>query len=150
MDREELLLKLNWFYSLELSQVDLYSALSNRFQNKYTSLVFERIAAIEQQHVDNMAAQIKKLGGKPSILSDIVAPITGSAVGEILSLGSKEQILQIAILLEEKAMHDYQQLILSLPPVEEKKELVRILQSNLVDEDLHTSWFRNNKDINHR
>ena len=66
MEKEDLLSRLNWFYSLELNQVDLYTAQSKTFAGSYESLVFERTAVIEQQHVDNLAAKIRELGGKPT------------------------------------------------------------------------------------
>ena len=54
MDKETLISKLNWFYSLEINQVDLYMAQSKTFKGSYESVVFERTAYIEQQHVDNI------------------------------------------------------------------------------------------------
>jgi bacterioferritin len=49
-----LIAKLNWFYSLELNQVDLYTAQSKAFKGSYESIIFERTAEIEQGHVENI------------------------------------------------------------------------------------------------
>ena len=65
MEREDLLRKLNWFYSLEVSQVELYLAQSKKFKGSYESIVFERTALVEEQHVDRLAAVIRELGGEP-------------------------------------------------------------------------------------
>jgi len=65
MDREKLISKLNWFFNLELNQVDLYTSQSKHSHDPYVKIAFERIAYIEQQHVDNIADKIKELGGKP-------------------------------------------------------------------------------------
>lgn len=54
MNERELVAKLNWFYSLELNQVDLYTAQARAVEDIYMARTFARIAAIEQQHVDNL------------------------------------------------------------------------------------------------
>lgn len=141
MQREDLLAKLNWFFSLELNQVDLYMAQSRMFAGSYDSLVFERTSYIEQQHVDNIAEKIKEMGGTPTKLGDIISPILGSFAGELISLTGLENTLQTNILIEKKAMKDYTDLINSVGD-EYGEELKKILQYNLVDEDVHTAWFR--------
>ena len=142
MNKEDLLSKLNWFYSFELNQVDLYTSQSKSTEDDYIALAFERIAYIEQQHVDNIADKIKELGGKPTALGDVVAPIIGKTFGKVLALSGIENLLKVNILLEEKAMKDYKELIHSVRGLYDH-EVVKILQSNLIDEDLHTAWFTN-------
>jgi bacterioferritin len=142
MDRAQLILKLNWFYSLELSQVDLYQAQSKTFKNSYYGLSFERIAYVEQQHVDNLGSKIKELGGQPSKLGDVISPILGSVGGKLISLAGLENTLKANILLETKAMQDYRDLIYTVKQMEQHNdELLKILESNFIDEDLHTAWF---------
>jgi hypothetical protein len=58
MEKAELISKLNWFYSLELNQVDLDMAQSRMLRGTYESMVFERTAWIEQEHVDNIKKEI--------------------------------------------------------------------------------------------
>lgn len=143
MDTDTLISKLNWFYSLELNQVDLYNAQSKAFKGRYSGIVFERCAYIEQNHVDNIGEKIKELGGKPTVLGDIISPIIGKVAGELISMTGLEDTLAINILIEQKAMKDYNDLIMKLH--QDKyvdKELTRILQHNFVDEHLHTEWFR--------
>ena len=142
MDRAQLILKLNWFYSLELSQVDLYQAQSKTFKNSYYGLSFERIAYVEQQHADNLGAKIKELGGQPSELGDLISPIVGSVGGKLISLAGLGNTLKANILLETKAMQDYRDLIYTVKQMEQRDdELLKILESNFIDEDLHTAWF---------
>jgi bacterioferritin len=140
MDKETLLSKLNWFYSLELNQVDLYMAQKRTFEGSYESIVFERTAWIEQGHVENIGDTIKELGGKPTRLGAIISPALGSIAGKLISLAGVEATLKANILIERKAMKDYTDLI---NKVEEEygTELKKILEHNLVDEDLHTAWF---------
>jgi len=143
MTKEQLLAKLNWFYTLEINQVDSYLAQSKAFKNDYMSLVLERIAYIEQQHVENIAAKIRELGGTPSKLGDILATLAGNISGSIFALSGPKNILKINIFIEKKAMEDYTNLIKLVMEHQRDKELIKILQHNLVDEDLHTAWFSN-------
>ncbi len=143
MDKETLISKLNWFYSLELNQVDLYNAQSKAFKGRYSGLVFERSAYIEQNHVDNIGDKIKELGGKPSVLGDMISPIIGKIAGGVISSMGLEDTLAINILIEQKAMKDYNDLIEKLHQDQYgDEELIKILQHNFVDEHLHTEWFR--------
>ncbi|WP_337988147.1 ferritin-like domain-containing protein [Dehalobacter sp. DCM] len=129
---------MNWFYSLELNQVDLYMAQSKLVKDIYISKVLERSSFIEQQHVDNIAAQIKKFGGEPTMLGDIISPILGKTAGNITAAFGVTSLLKADIMLEKKAMSDYKDLIIKIG---KDDELFSLLWSNLIDEDLHTSWF---------
>ena len=143
MDTDTLISHLNWFYSLELNQVDLYNAQSKAFKGRYSGLVFERCAYIEQNHVDNIGEKIKDLGGKPTVLGDIISPIIGRVAGELISMTGLEDTLAINIMIEQKAMKDYNHLIEKLYHDKyDDKELTKMLQHNFVDEHLHTEWFR--------
>lgn len=143
MDMDILISKLNWFYSLELNQVDLYYAQSKAFKGRYSGIVLERCANIEQNHVDNIGEKIKELGGKPTVLGDIISPIIGKVAGELISMTGLADTLAIDIMIEQKAMKDYNDLIEKLHQDNYgDKELIHILQHNFVDEHLHTEWFR--------
>ncbi len=141
MNKRQLLARLNWFYSLELNQVDLYMAQSKAFKGTYESIVFERTAHIEQDHVENIGDLIKELGGRPTKLGSIVSPAIGKFAGKLVSSFGVEYTLKADILLEGKAMKDYTDLINTVG-AEYGEELERILEHNLVDEDVHTAWFR--------
>ena len=140
MKRQGLIDRLNWFYSLELNQVDLYLAQSKAFKGSYESIVFERTAYIEQDHVENIGDLIKELGGRPTRLGSIISPALGKIAGNLVSFFGMERTLKANILLERKAMRDYIDLINTVGD-EYGEELRRILEHNLVDEDVHTAWF---------
>ena len=140
MDQKDLLARLNWFFSLELNQVDLYLAQSKTFPDSYEAIVFERTSQIEQGHVENIAAKIKELGGEPTALGDVISPLLGTIAGKLISFAGVENTLRANILIEQKAMQDYTALINAIGD-EYGGELKEILQSNLVDEDVHTAWF---------
>ncbi|MFZ5898364.1 MAG: demethoxyubiquinone hydroxylase family protein [Bacillota bacterium] len=140
MNKKELLAKLNWFYSLEVEQVDLYTMQAHAMDDIYLQKTLARIAMIEQQHVDNIAAEIRRLGGEPTRLGDIVAPLLGKAVGALTGALGPATVLKADITLEEKAMKDYKDLIVR---VGNDEKLFSVLWDNLIDEDLHTAWFAN-------
>ncbi len=140
MNERELVAKLNWFYSLELNQVDLYTAQAHAMDDIYLAKTFARIAAIEQQHVDNLAEEIKKRGAEPTMLGDVISPLLGKTAGFLSGLAGPKAMLKLDIVLEEKAMKDYKDLIVR---VGEDKHLFDLLWDNLIDEDIHTAWFAN-------
>lgn len=143
METDALISKLNWFYSLELNQVDLYHAQYRAFQGTYSGLVFERLACVEQDHADNIAEKIKELGGKPTVLGDMISPIIGKLAGSAISMAGLDETLSMNILLEQKAMKDYKVLIEKLTQDNHQdQELLKILQHNFVDEHLHSEWSR--------
>ncbi len=142
MNKEELLARLNWFYNLELNQVDLYTAQSKSLNDQEICIAFERIAIIEQQHVDNIANAIHELGSQPGKLGDVLAPIVGKVAGTIFSLSGAKHVLNINILLEQRAMEDYRNLINKLSNTKYPGHLIKTLQYNLIDEGLHAAWFK--------
>ncbi|WP_072772488.1 MULTISPECIES: ferritin-like domain-containing protein [Desulfitobacterium] len=143
MDQEDLIRRLNWFYSLELNQVELYKVQSKQFKDHYAGQVFERVAAIEQSHVDNVAARITSLGAKPTLLGEVVSPILGMSLGNLMSLTGLERALQLNMELERKAMSDYKKLVQDLVAGGEDPsgDLCSQLKHNFVDEHLHTALF---------
>lgn len=139
MNENEIITKLNWFYSLELNQVDLYTAQSKNMEDIYLAKTLARIAVIEQQHVDNIAAEIKRRGAEPTKLGDVISPILGKVAGSVSGLMGPKTVLKVGIDLEEKAMKDYKEFIVKAGD----ERLFNILWDNLIDEDLHTAWFAN-------
>lgn len=139
MDEETLINKLNWFYSLELNQVDIYTAQSKSANDIYLSKVLARTAAIEQQHVNGIAAEIKKRGFTPTFLGDVLGPMLGTFAGTLSGATGPKAILELDIALETRAMRDYKNLIIRVGD----ESVFDLLWDNLIDEDLHTAWFAN-------
>ena len=139
MKEEDLLRQLNWFYSLEIEQVDLYTTQARAATDIYLRQVLTRVADIEQRHVTNLAAEIRRRGATPTRLGAIIAPILGQVAGTMLNWTNTLTVLRANIALEEKAMADYRQLILKVG----EKPLFDMLWDHLIDEDLHTAWFSN-------
>ncbi len=140
LNEKDIILKLNWFYSLELNQVDLYAAQSKRLRDIYIKRTLERVAVIEEQHVHNISDMIKQYGGQPTVLGEFVAPLTGKLAGNLSGVSGVANLLKADILLEQKAMADYKDFIVKAGG---HQELFDLLWGNLIDEDLHTAWFSN-------
>ncbi len=140
MNSEQIISKLNWLYSLELSQVDLYLAQSRQIPDLYVKQTLKRVAEIEQGHVENVREKITQLGGKPTVIGEAIAPFSGKAAGYFTSKGGVKTLLTANIKLEEMAMKDYKDFILK---VGQDESLFNLLWDNLIDEDLHTAWFVN-------
>ncbi len=132
--------KLNWFYSLEMNQVDLYLAQSKQVDDIYLKKALERVAIIEEQHVNNISDMITQYGGQPTVIGEFVAPLTGKIAGDLTGRVGINNLLKANIALEQKAMKDYQDFILQAA---RHQELSNLLWNNLIDEDLHTAWFSN-------
>ncbi|MEL1134867.1 ferritin-like domain-containing protein [Desulfitobacterium sp. THU1] len=143
MDREDLLRRLNWFYSLEINQVELYKVQSNQFKDHYAGKVFERVAEIEQGHVENIEKRILAMGGTPTALGEVISPIIGMSLGSLMSLTGLERALQLNAEIERKAMSDYKKLVEDLVSSGEDPdgETCILLKSNFIDEHLHTAFF---------
>ncbi|MDW7650060.1 MAG: ferritin-like domain-containing protein [Bacillota bacterium] len=140
MEKSALIHKLNWFYSLELNQVQLYTEQSRQTNDLYLQKTLQRVAQIEQSHVDNLREQIIVLGGKPTVLGEAVAPLSGKAAGFITGKTGLISMLKANIDLEEKAMKDYKDFLVRAGG---DQALFDLLWSNLIDEDIHTAWFLN-------
>ncbi|MBC7325967.1 MAG: ferritin-like domain-containing protein [Moorella sp. (in: Bacteria)] len=139
MDEKALMRSLNWFYSLEVEQVDLYRTQARAATDIYLQQVLTRVAAIEQEHVLNLEAEIRRRGATPTRLGSVIAPLLGTAAGTILNWTRSRTVLWANITLEEKAIADYKRLILKVA----ERSLFDLLWSHLIDEDLHTAWFSN-------
>lgn len=137
MDRKAYLAKLNWFYSLETEQVDLYLAQSKAGQDPHLAKLLEHVASVESGHVAALDAYIRGCGGKPTSPGGVVATLLGRAAGKASGLASPEVFLKLDIALEEKAMADYKALL----DQAHEARLENLLWGNLIDEDLHTAWF---------
>lgn len=140
METKTLITRLNWFYSLETQQVRLYTEQSKAAPDMYSRKALERIAAIEQGHVDNIGAAITRLGGTPTLMGEMLGSALGAIMGKASGAAGLIDLLKLDISLEEKAMRDYKDLILK---VGRDRELFETLWSNLIDEDIHTAWFAN-------
>ncbi|WP_258358549.1 ferritin-like domain-containing protein [Moorella sulfitireducens (nom. illeg.)] len=139
MHKKDLIRSLNWFYTLEIEQVDLYQTQARAATDIYLRQALTRIAAIEQEHVINLEAEIRRRGATPTRTGAVIAPLLGVAAATVLNWTNTRTVLWANITLEEKAIADYKGLILKVAD----KPLFDLLWRHLIDEDLHAAWYSN-------
>lgn len=138
MEKKALLRKLNWFYTLELNQVRMYSNQSEGADDQHLARALKRFAEMEQGHVENIRELIEELGNTATIIGEAAGKISGSFAGQFTKFISPEKTLEFNISLEEKAISDYKKLAEEV----DDPQIREILISNMLDEELHTAWMK--------
>ncbi len=138
MEREALLRKLNWFYSLEVNQVRMYSTQSKDADDPNLARALKRFAEIEQGHVENIRELIEGLGETSTMIGEAVGKITGSIAGGLSDFSTTEKMLEFNMTLEKKAIADY----IKLAEEVDEPKIREVLYSNMFDEELHTFWMQ--------
>lgn len=141
LHEETFIKKLNWFYTLEITQVENYLAQSKAMENQYLKSALERVAFIEEGHVDNIHKTIISLGHSPTLLGDVLSPIIGMGMGNLLGLTELATMMKLNIKVEAKAAADYDHLIQQLIDAGGERGIIHTLRLNMIDEDMHSSWF---------
>jgi len=138
MDIEKVISKLNWFYTLEINQVDLYMTQSRKAEDLHLQRALKKFAEIEQGHVENIREMIEQLGQTHTLAGEVLGEITGKIAGKLSSLPSPAETLKFDVALERKAIADYHKLI----DLVDEPAICDLLWNNLIDEELHTSWMQ--------
>ncbi len=138
MDREDLISRLNWFYTLEINQVDLYMTQSREIDDPHLQRALKKFAETEQGHVENIREMIEQLGQTPTLVGEVLGDITGRIAGKLSSFPSHARTLRFDVALEKKAIADYRKLMDAV----EEPAVRDLLWNNLIDEELHTSWMQ--------
>lgn len=146
MKKNSLLNWLNWFYTLEVSQVHLYlnQARSSKNNSKnYIARVLLKTAEIEAEHAINFDKIFKKLNTKPARINSLFSYLTGFIPGKFTPGLGTENFFYYNYTLETIAMDHYQKFINKLEPDNQlHSELLELLVNNLIEEDLHRLWFK--------
>ncbi|HHU62673.1 MAG TPA: ferritin-like domain-containing protein [Clostridiales bacterium] len=136
MDVQNIINKLNWFYMLELMQVDSYINQSRLSKNPQICHALERFAYIEQQHANNIRHQLARFGAKPNPSATVIPPWIGRIVGKTAPAMGEFLMLRLNISIEQKAKSDYLKFIDGV----RDPYLLKMLWSHYIDEDLHATW----------
>lgn len=128
---------LAWFHILEVNQVALYKAQASLTDNEIDRRLLLKVAEIESTHIANIHEALLSIGASPSFFSSITPPL-GTGLG-VLTRITLPLAYKSDIILENRAMEDYQKLISKC----ENDKILNILWSNYLDESLHTEWFKN-------
>lgn len=138
MTEKELLARLNWFYTLEVNQVNYYQIQSKATEDCYIAKALEQIAQIEAEHVDCLREIIRQFGKDPTYLGEKLGVTFGNIAGYTSGLVGTVNMFKLNVLIETKAQQDYLALIKANPQLEFKD----LLWKHAVDEDLHRAWFQ--------
>jgi len=141
-------LALNWFYTMELTQLDLYLNQAKRSKDDYIARVLVKTAEIELKHALGFKKFILKLGGEPTRLGELFSFLSGYIPGRLTNYFGTVNLFTYNYTLESIAIRDYRHLISKLKPVNEtRKRLLDFLVDNLIEEDFHRSWFLSKKEL---
>lgn len=136
MERDVLLRTLNWFYTLEVNQVRMYSNQSEQAADPHLARALKKFAEIEQGHVENIREVIENLGQTASITGEAAGKITGSIIGHLPDFTNWDKTLEFNVSLEKRAISDYKNLAAKV----DDKGIRDVLINNMLDEELHTLW----------
>ena len=93
--------------------------------------------------MNNISDKIREIGASPTKIGDVISPIIGSIAGKIIGMTDLDDVLKINIMIEQKAMKDYKELINALKAsLYGSDDLIKFLTQNFIDENLHTEWFK--------
>jgi bacterioferritin len=125
---------LNAVVKVEAMAVQIYRAQMWRFRGRQE--IAQRLihaTANEQQHFDDLVSRVRDLGSTPSRLSPLFA-VAGWIIGFLPTLAGKVPALKLDILVEERAVKDYQGFLSSVNFDDESREL---MERNMADEKEH-------------
>lgn len=142
MDSTHLLYKLKEFYVLETYQLDLYSAQLKSLEEPHLRRTYEHLVHREQKHVDFYAKQLKEVDSGPPLVLGPAFEAAGFVSGKALDLLSLKDRYKLGMAVENKAVDMYQKFIQMASNDPKLKELTRHLWYNMIDEEFHQYWFK--------
>lgn len=141
MKDDLLLLALNWFYLLELTQVDFYLTQAKYSEDKYNTLVLLEMADSETVHANKVKGYIEHMGGFPTKIGKFLSHAS-KYIAKLTKYTTTANFFYVNYILESIAFSDYKKIIKAIEPENTfKKEMLNGLIKNLIDEDEHRNWF---------
>jgi bacterioferritin len=134
MSDKKIIRALNAVVKVEAMAVQIYRAQMWRLRGRQE--IAERLidaTATERRHFDDLVSRVRALGGTPSRLSPLFA-VAGWIIGFLPTLIGKVPTLKVNILVEERAVRDYQGFLNSVDFDDESREL---MERNMADEKEH-------------
>jgi bacterioferritin (cytochrome b1) len=122
----------------ELSAVEMYTAHAAAIAEDAIAQGVRAIAAVEQQHADELTARIRALGGTPTEPGG-VETVAGRSAGATSAQGSTVEMLRLELAEERQAIKDYAGQIADIMDDEKTLDL---LEKHLADEIEHARWFK--------
>ncbi|MEJ6950356.1 demethoxyubiquinone hydroxylase family protein [Natronospora cellulosivora (SeqCode)] len=147
MNENTLIKWLNWFYSLEVGQVDLYLSQAKKSEDEYISRVLLKTAETEVKHAELFSDIINRMGYKPYKIDILISYITGHIPGLITPLVGTVNFFYYNYMIETLAMADYKKLLKMIEPKSDLyQDLINMLMNNLIEEDYHRVWFKDRRE----
>lgn len=147
MDDKTLIKWLNWFYTLEMSQVNLYLNQAKKTNDDYIAHVLLKVAEIEAKHAEMFYNFIRKLGSKPFKLDSLISKIIGHVPGQITPITGTVNLFLYNYTLETIAIADYKKLLSDMEIKSNiHQELAEVLMNNMIEEDFHRLWFKDRRE----
>ncbi|MFW6035840.1 MAG: demethoxyubiquinone hydroxylase family protein [Halothermotrichaceae bacterium] len=138
---------LNWFYTLEMGQVDLYLSQAKKSEDPYIAHVLLKVAEVEASHAELFSDILKRMGSRPYMIDSLLSYITGHIPGLITPITGTTNLFLYNYTLETIAIADYKMLLKKIEPVTDlHQDLINILMSNLIEEDFHRIWFKDRRE----
>jgi len=130
-------------HNFERLAVEIYRTQAGAFQEKEIADRLRAAMDNEQEHVDDLRARIRELGGNPSWMG-FFFQIAGKLFGYGTRLLGKTFVLRTDIKLEERAVRDYHDFLRTVDFDETSRSL---LQKNLDDEKVHIKRWEDSMEI---
>jgi bacterioferritin len=134
MQDKKVIRALNAVVKVEAMAIQIYRAQMWRFRGKQ-EIAQKLVHATdnERTHFADLASRVRDLGGTPSRLSPLFA-VAGWIMGFVPAVVGKVPALKVDILVEEKAVKDYQGFLNKVDFDDESRE---IMERNMADEKEH-------------
>lgn len=137
----KLIVRLKEFYQLETFQVAFYKAQVDSAIDEYYAKAFNKLAQIEQGHVDYFAGLIEQAGESLPAKVGSIFKLAGHILGEAVESAGQQNTCKLGVLLENKALKHYKKFI-----AESKDKQYNVIRNTLIeyqlDEEFHTLWLR--------
>jgi bacterioferritin len=134
MQDKKVIRALNAVVKVEAMAIQIYRAQMWRFRGKQ-EIAQKLVHATdnERKHFDDLVSRVRDLGGTPSRLSPLFA-VAGWIMGFLPAVVGKVPALRVDILVEERAVKDYQGFLNRVDFDDESREL---MERNMADEKEH-------------
>jgi len=142
MDSGQLIYRLKEFYVLEVYQLELYKSQIESLENEYIRHAYERFVELERHHVDFYAQLLAEHDENVPVITGGLSALAARFSGNVMDLTGAENRYKFGVVVETKAIEMYRALIME---AWEHPDLVKKLWHNMIDEELHLLWFKDNQ-----
>lgn len=138
---DKLIFRLKEFYELETLQVAFYKAQVDSAPDEYYAKAFNKLAIIEQGHVDFFRSLIEQAGESLPAKIGSLFKLTGHILGETIESTGQHNTCKLGVLLENEAIKHYKTFV-----SESKDKQYTVIRNTLIeyqlDEEFHKLWLR--------